>query len=395
MATNLIENISSYITPDIINKASAFLHESPSNTSMAMSGIIPTLLGGITNMASSPGGATQLAGMLGSAGQHEGLLNGLSSYFSGGSSTTGLIHQGEGLVSSLFGGRQDSVTSAISSFSGIGSGSATSLMAMAAPIVMGAIARLRSSQNLNPTQLASLLSSQKSNINAAVPAGLRSLTESDVRSEVRPDVQGLRSVTVAPVAVPEPPRGMRWWPLLLLLAGLLGLLAYLFGRPRPNVAATPPPVPVPAMQDVKLCSGNTLSLMSGSFNYNLARYLVDGSNTDLPKTFVFDNLNFDSATTNLTPPSRQTVDDLITIMKACPDAQVQLAGHTDNTGDPAANETLSTNRAVAIKDMLVAGGISPDRITTIGYGQDKPIASNDTEDGKARNRRTELVVLKR
>jgi len=387
MAINLIENISSYITPDIINKASAFLHESPSNTSMAMSGIIPTLLGGITNMASSPGGATQLAGLLGSAGQHEGLLSGLSSYFTGGSSTTGLIHQGEGLVSSLFGGRQDSITSAISSFSGIGSGSAASLMAMAAPVVMGAIAKLRSSQNLNPTQLASLLSSQKSAISAAVPTGLRSLTDYDV--------QGLRSVTVTPVAVPEPARGMRWWPLLLLLAALLGLLAYLFGRPKPNVAATPPPAPVPAMQDVKLCSGNTLSLMAGSFNYNLARYLVDGNSGDLPKTFVFDNLNFDSATTNLTPPSHQTVDDLVTIMKACPDATVQLAGHTDNTGDPAANQTLSTNRATAIKDMLVAGGIAPDRITTIGYGQDKPIASNDTEEGKARNRRTELVVLKR
>ena len=388
MAINLIENVSSYITPDIINKASAFLHESPSSTSMAMSGIVPTLLGGITNMASSPGGATQLAGLLGSAGQHEGLLSGLSSYFTGGSSTTGLIHQGEGLLSTLFGGRLDSITSAISSFSGIGGGSAASLMAMAAPVVMGAIARLRSSQNLNPTQLASLLSSQKSTVAAAMPTGLRGLSDEY-------NVQGLRSVTLTPMAVQETTRGMRWWPLLLLLAGVLGLLAYLFGRGKPNVAATPPAVPVPAMADVKLCSGNTLNLMSGSFNYNLARYLVDGSNADLPKTFVFDNLNFDSATTNLTPQSRQTVDDLVTILKACPDAQVQLAGHTDNTGDAAANQTLSANRAIAIKDMLVAGGISPDRMSTIGYGEDKPIASNDTDDGKARNRRTELVVLKR
>jgi len=388
MAINLIENISSYITPDIINKASAFLHESPSNTSMAMSGIVPTLLGSVTNMASSPGGATQLAGLLGNAGQYENMLGGLSSYFGGGSSTTGLIHQGEGLLSSIFGGKLDSITSAISSFSGIGGGSATSLMAMAAPIVMGAISRLRSSQNLNPTQLASLLSSQKGTVAAAVPAGLRSLTDDY-------NVQGLRSVTMTPMAVQEASRGMRWWPLLLLLAGLLGLLAYLFGRGKPNVAATPPAVPVPAMQDVKLCSGNALSLMSGSFNYNLAHYLVDGSNTDLPKTFVFDNLNFDSATTNLTPQSHQTVDDLVAILKACPDAQVQLAGHTDNTGDPAANQTLSTDRALAIKNMLVTGGISPDRISTIGYGEDRPISSNDTDDGKARNRRTELVVLKR
>lgn len=385
MATNLIETVSSYITPDIINKASAFLHESPSNTSMAMSGIVPTLLGSVTNMASSPGGATQLAGLLGSAGQYEGLLSGLSNYFTGGSSTTGLIHQGEAMLDTLFGGRLGSITSAISSFSGVGGGSAASLMAMAAPLIMGAISRLRSTQNLSPTQLASLLSSQKSTVATAMPAGLRHLTTDY-------DVQGLRSVTLTPMAVQETAKGMRWWPLLLVLAGLLGLLAYLFGRGKPNVAAIPA---TPAMQEVKLCGGNTLSLMSGSFNYNLAHYLVDGSNSDLPKTFVFDNLNFDSATTNLTPESRQTVDDLITILKACPDAQVQLAGHTDNTGDAAANQTLSTNRAIAIKDMLVAGGISPDRMTTIGYGEDRPVASNDTDEGKARNRRTELVVLKR
>jgi OmpA-OmpF porin, OOP family len=149
------------------------------------------------------------------------------------------------------------------------------------------------------------------------------------------------------------------------------------------------------MQEVKLCNSNTLSLRPGSFNYNLASFLSSGNNVDLPRTFVFDNLNFDSATTNLTAPSRSTVDNLVTIMKACPEAEVQLAGHTDNTGDPAANKTLSTNRAVAIKDMLVAGGVAPDRISTIGYGEDKPIASNDTPDGKARNRRTELVVLRR
>jgi OmpA-OmpF porin, OOP family len=387
MAINLIENISSYITPDIINKASAFLHESPSSTSMAMSGIVPTLLGSVTNMASSPGGATQLAGLLGNSGQHEGLLNGLPGFFSGGSSTTGLIHQGEGILSTLFGNRLGSVTSSISNFSGVGSGSATSLMAMAAPIVMGAIARLRSSQNLNPTQLAGLLSSQKSAVTAAMPAGLRnSIDESNI--------QGLRSVTVQPMVVPQPAK-TRWWPLLLLLAGILGLLAFLFGRGKPNVAATRPAVPVPAMQEVKLCNSNTLSLRPGSFNYNLASFLSSGNNVDLPRTFVFDNLNFDSATTNLTAPSRSTVDNLVTIMKACPDAEVQLAGHTDNTGDPAANKTLSTNRAVAIKDMLVAGGVAPDRISTIGYGEDKPIASNDTPDGKARNRRTELVVLKR
>ena len=163
---------------------------------------------------------------------------------------------------------------------------------------------------------------------------------------------------------------------------------------------TPPPVaamaPAPAaLEQVKLCGGETVGLSNGSFNYNLARFLVGENTGELPKTFVFDNLNFETGTTNLTPASRQTVNDLITILMACPTAQVQLAGHADSTGDPAANQTLSTDRATAIQSLLVAGGVAPERLTTAGYGQDKPVASNDTEDGKARNRRTELIVLKK
>jgi outer membrane protein OmpA-like peptidoglycan-associated protein len=89
------------------------------------------------------------------------------------------------------------------------------------------------------------------------------------------------------------------------------------------------------------------------------------------------------------------VTNLIAILKAYPNAEVQLVGHTDNSGDPAANMKLSQDRANAVRDMLVNGGIDANRISTAGYGQDKPIASNDTGEGRAKNRRTELVVTKK
>ena len=389
MAENLIEKITGYLTPEVISKAGAFLHESPASTSMAMSGAVPALLGSVASMASTPAGATQLSGLL-SSGNHDGsILNNLSNLFGGGTATNAALHQGQGLLSTLLGDKVDSVTSAISGHSGMGKSSAASLMALAAPLVMGVIGKLRSTQGLNPTGLANLLTGQKQYIEAALPASV-----SHIASGI--SVQGLQSVTVAPVAAQA--SGGKWWPLLLLLVAGLGLLLYLLGRKPPAVA--PPPVtamaPAPAaIEQVKLCGGETAQLTTGSFNYNLARYLVDVNGADLPKTFVFDNLNFDTGTTNLTPASKQTVDDLIIILKACPTAQVQLAGHTDNTGDPAANQTLSTERATAIQSMLVAGGVPEDRITTAGYGQDKPIASNDSEEGKARNRRTELIVLKK
>jgi outer membrane protein OmpA-like peptidoglycan-associated protein len=112
----------------------------------------------------------------------------------------------------------------------------------------------------------------------------------------------------------------------------------------------------------------------------------------VPKRFVFDRLNFESSTTQLTPDSNATVTDLVKIMMCYPNMMVELDGHTDSTGDPQANKTLSQNRASVVKDQLVQGGIDGSRITTQGFGQERPIASNDTDDGRARNRRTELVV---
>jgi outer membrane protein OmpA-like peptidoglycan-associated protein len=67
-------------------------------------------------------------------------------------------------------------------------------------------------------------------------------------------------------------------------------------------------------------------------------------------------------------------------------------GYTDNTGTPDANQTLSQNRADAVKSILVTQGVPAERISTQGQGQNSPVASNDTEDGRLRNRRTELIV---
>jgi outer membrane protein OmpA-like peptidoglycan-associated protein len=82
------------------------------------------------------------------------------------------------------------------------------------------------------------------------------------------------------------------------------------------------------------------------------------------------------------------------MLKAYPNVAVNVAGHTDNTGDPTANKRLSAERAAAVKQTLVTMGVAGARITDEGLGPDKPIASNDTEEGRAKNRRVELLVTK-
>jgi len=105
-------------------------------------------------------------------------------------------------------------------------------------------------------------------------------------------------------------------------------------------------------------------------------------------------LNFVSGSTGLTPESISTVTALAAILKAYPNAAVELAGYTDNTGDPQANNKLSLDRANSVRDQLLAAGIDTTRLTAVGYGRDRPVTSNDTDEGRARNRRLELVVTK-
>ncbi len=88
--------------------------------------------------------------------------------------------------------------------------------------------------------------------------------------------------------------------------------------------------------------------------------------------------------------------DLLTVAKSLqkyPDSRVQVLGHTDNTGSAAYNQGLSERRANAVADVLMEGGVAFGRIETIGRGEDQPVASNLTEEGRAQNRRVEIVIL--
>lgn len=107
------------------------------------------------------------------------------------------------------------------------------------------------------------------------------------------------------------------------------------------------------------------------------------------------DINFGLDKSEVPVSSTQTVDDVVTMMKVYPMLQIRIQGHTDNlnnTGDAEYNQKLSQRRADAVKAALVKKGVKADRLEAIGYGDTLPIADNGTEDGRARNRRTEFVV---
>ena len=102
-------------------------------------------------------------------------------------------------------------------------------------------------------------------------------------------------------------------------------------------------------------------------------------------------INFDVNKATIRPESKPVVDQVAQMLKENPAIKVSIEGHTDSTGDPKKNRTLSEDRAKAVQAAIVAQGIDAKRLATAGWGQEKPIADNKTEDGKAKNRRVELV----
>jgi peptidoglycan-binding protein ArfA len=94
----------------------------------------------------------------------------------------------------------------------------------------------------------------------------------------------------------------------------------------------------------------------------------------------------------LTPAAEQTLNQVADKLKDCPGAKVTINGYTDNTGSDAINNPLSTNRADAVADYLMARGVTGDHLTAKGRGAADPVADNGSPDGQAKNRRVEIVV---
>lgn len=104
-------------------------------------------------------------------------------------------------------------------------------------------------------------------------------------------------------------------------------------------------------------------------------------------------ISFQTGSAELTPESAATITAIATALSENPNARIQVGGHTDSDGIPEENEVLSQLRADAVVAALITQGVSPDRLDAVGFGDTQPIASNETGEGKAQNRRIEFLLL--
>jgi outer membrane protein OmpA-like peptidoglycan-associated protein len=393
---SLAESLSALITPDLVGNVSKYFGESAGATERGLTASMITALGGLSKVAASDGGMT-LTNLMKDHGIDSGMLGNLAGTLGSGSNATSLVTTGQQLLGDLFGSRSSGIAASIASFAGIKGSSASSMLASAVPIVLGFLSRHQTSQALSPSGLASQLASERDSLTRLLPPGMTNTLglAAPLGAAASTASQGVHAMgfaaTAAATAAPYEARRNRWLLPLVVLALALALGAYLFNRAGQATLTGAQN----ALATIKLPNGSSLDLVPTSFNYNLATFLDKGAASDLPKTYIFDNLNFVSGSTQLTPESTATVTALATILNAYPNAAVELAGYTDSTGDVESNRKLSLDRANAVRDQLVTAGVSADRITAQGYGQDRPVASNETESGRAQNRRLELTVTKK
>ena len=111
------------------------------------------------------------------------------------------------------------------------------------------------------------------------------------------------------------------------------------------------------------------------------------------RPFVLDDVQFATGKATITPDSFPRLDAMVEYMTHKKTARIEISGHTDSAGKKAVNKKLSQQRADAVRDYLVSRGIDADRIKAVGYGDEKPIAPNDTSEGRQKNRRIEAVAM--
>ncbi|MFL5762414.1 MAG: OmpA family protein [Bacteroidia bacterium] len=164
-------------------------------------------------------------------------------------------------------------------------------------------------------------------------------------------------------------------------------------------------------------TGKYLVSLPAGRNYGIAvkkdNYLFHSENFDIPNTaayqevvkdvalkniavgskIVLKNIFFDFDKATLRPESNNELERLTKLLNDVPSLKIEISGHTDSKGADDYNKTLSNNRAKAVLDYLVKAGISAGRLTSVGYGEEQPIATNDTDEGRQLNRRTEFKIL--
>lgn len=413
MALNIIDLIKGQLGPALVSQVASQLGESESGISKAISGLLPAVVGGMANNADKPEVLDAITGAASS-----GMLGNLL----GGATGNSLISS---VLSSIFGDKIGALVNSISTFSGVSNSSSSSLLSMVTGAALGSIGKYAADNNIGASGITSLLHDQKGVVSSLLPAGLslaslglgNAFGDHDphkvkVTSYDEPKVEvnrgGETHVTSTPNNNNEGGSIWKWLLPLLLLALAAWFLWKQCNKPADQTVVTSDSTAVVSdtantmmnndsamvtgskeMTDIDL-NGKPLKGYANGLEASMIIFLKsDGyknaaDDAALRDTWYnFDNVNFKmGSSSELEAGSEGQVQNLAEILKAYPEAKINIGGYTDNTGDAAVNKALSQKRADYIKAELGKMGVGAQVVDAKGYGSEfatVPATASDAE----------------
>jgi OmpA-OmpF porin, OOP family len=396
MAESLLASLLHTLDHNSVAQVASSLGESEQGVSRGLESSVASVLGGMASKAEDTGA---LRGIMNLLPENTGDLSWTK--LASGLATPGspVISLSKQLMSGIFGTGDTAVTSALSRESGIGAGSARTLLAMAAPMVIGFLSKRMKNEGLSTKDLGGILQRESGTIRSALPAGL---SETFWPHAVGATTASAVNPVIAQSVQPEHHSNSWIGAASLAALALAGLWMWSHAR-RPvvfiaqpvgtaNRMITQPTNPVGDFVRRRLPDNVDLNIPANGLESQL---LSSIQNPNANSWIDFDRLTFDSGSAVLRSDSAEQLNNIAAILKAYPNVRLRVAGHTDNVGTAEENMKLSRARAATVKAELVSRGINPDRLMTEGFGEMNALSSNTTSDGRATNRRVALQVSQR
>jgi outer membrane protein OmpA-like peptidoglycan-associated protein len=339
MTDSILSSLTDLITPSLLSQAASVFGENPDAVGKGLSAAMPLLLGGIAEKASTPSFASTLFGMLQDPKIDTGLLNNAASLLAGNALSSGpSASLGGSLLSALFGSNQNMVAGALAKFAGVSPATASSLMKFGAPLALSVLNNKVRSGQLDLSSLVRMLTNQKSEITAALPAGLGNISNMLDR--------GTAAAAATATAAKDTGSSIWRWllPLLLLLGALWLLMQFMGGdkdaeqpvqieRPAQVERPAAPELPAPTEQPAQISSSAPSA-----------------------------NVYFESGSAIVPADASTALSEVVSYMLANPGSMASIAGYHDRTGSADLNEELAKDRAIKVQEALIAAGIDPSRL---------------------------------
>jgi outer membrane protein OmpA-like peptidoglycan-associated protein len=354
---NVMEMVRGPFMGEIFGKIGGLFRESPEGVKRGFESALPVSMAGLAQRASTQEGAQELLSTF-KGGRYPHLdAKELEQTVTDPNATAEVARSSEGFLSRLFGNKQRGVVDGLASTAGVSASTASKLLGLALPMVLGFVGKQAVSRNMDASGLRGFLTSQRRQLGDALPGPLSHLIGGD--AGVRDGVSGRRAVAVHAEEATRKPRLGRWLLLALAVAAALMLLMSRRGARREALSEA-----------------------------------LGGAGA-IPQRFVLGDLTFRTESAEIDPASARVLDDVARAMAASPGGRIRVEGHTDSSGMREANQQLSQARAESTRTYLMSQGVAGDRIDAVGYGADRPLADNDSAAGRSDNRRTEIVVVSR